>query len=287
MQKRPSSSTKAAKLRSRAEAHLREQKKLKTGVAKTGADSRRLLHELQVHQIELEMQNAELRQARDELEVALENYTDLYDFAPSGYFTFAANGVILRANLTGATLGRNRNHCRSISSGVPVNPATGRWKSMAGWSAPRAATGAGSVPGGSGCASKLKGRNPLKSPASEPVFFAACGCGRQPGLSDQRELAPGETPSPISTAPRQAVPAGAARNVLPHISRPARAKSPHRLNPGVAAWPRPDFLASTLASELCRDWHLQNRESPSREMVPAPPDQPRSGTMPSPCRSIP
>jgi PAS domain S-box-containing protein len=104
MQKRPSSSAKAAQLRSRAEAHLREQKKLKTGVAKTGADSRRLLHELQVHQIELEMQNAELRQARDELEVALENYTDLYDFAPSGYFTLAATGAILRANLTGATL---------------------------------------------------------------------------------------------------------------------------------------------------------------------------------------
>jgi PAS domain S-box-containing protein len=59
---------------------------------------------LQVHEIELEMQNAELRQARDELEAALENYTDLYDFAPSGYFTLAATGTILQANLTGATL---------------------------------------------------------------------------------------------------------------------------------------------------------------------------------------
>jgi ribosomal protein L19E len=104
MQKNPPSSAKPAQLRSRAEAHLRGQKQLKAGVAKTGADSRRLLHELQVHQIELEMQNAELRQARDELEVALENYTDLYDFAPSGYFTLAATGAILQANLTGATL---------------------------------------------------------------------------------------------------------------------------------------------------------------------------------------
>jgi PAS domain S-box-containing protein len=104
MQEKPPSSAKAAQLRSRAEAHLREQNKLKAGVAKTGSDSRRLLHELQVHQIELEMQNAELRQARDELEVALENYTDLYDFAPSGYFTLAATGAILQANLTGATL---------------------------------------------------------------------------------------------------------------------------------------------------------------------------------------
>jgi signal transduction histidine kinase len=59
---------------------------------------------MQVHQIELEMQNAELRQARDELEVALDNYTDLYDFAPSGYFTLAATGAILQANLTGATM---------------------------------------------------------------------------------------------------------------------------------------------------------------------------------------
>ena len=104
MQKQQSSSSQPAQLRSRAEARLREQKKLKAGIAKTGADFRRLLHELQVHQIELEMQNAELRQARDELEVALENYTDLYDFAPSGYFTLAATGAILQANLTGATL---------------------------------------------------------------------------------------------------------------------------------------------------------------------------------------
>jgi signal transduction histidine kinase len=104
MQQPPPSSAKPVELRSRAEAQLREQKKLKAGVAKTGADSRRLLHELQVHQIELEMQNAELRQARNELEVALENYTDLYDFAPSGYFTLAATGAILQANLTGATL---------------------------------------------------------------------------------------------------------------------------------------------------------------------------------------
>ena len=103
MQK-PPSSAQPAELRRRAEARLREQKQLKVGVAQTGADIRRLLHELQVHQIELELQNAELRQARDELELALENYTDLYDFAPSGYFTLAKTGAILQANLTGATL---------------------------------------------------------------------------------------------------------------------------------------------------------------------------------------
>ena len=55
--------------------------------SKSDADTRRLLHELQVHQVELEMQNAELQKARDEMEVMLEKYTDLYDFAPVGYLS--------------------------------------------------------------------------------------------------------------------------------------------------------------------------------------------------------
>jgi PAS domain S-box-containing protein len=104
MQKKPPSSAGPAQVRRRAEAHLRGQKKLKAGVAKTGADFRRLLHELEVHQIELEMQNAELRRARDEREASLENYTDLYDFAPVGYFTLTAAGVINQVNLTGTNM---------------------------------------------------------------------------------------------------------------------------------------------------------------------------------------
>lgn len=64
----------------------------------------RLTHELQVHQIELDMQNEALQHACAELESALARYTDLYDFAPVGYFTFGARGVILQANLTGARL---------------------------------------------------------------------------------------------------------------------------------------------------------------------------------------
>lgn len=64
----------------------------------------RLHHELQVHRLELEMQNAELRQTRDELETALRMYTELYDFAPVGYFTLDRNGKIRAANLTGANL---------------------------------------------------------------------------------------------------------------------------------------------------------------------------------------
>ena len=107
MKLKPPTADQPAQLRRRAEDRLRERPRHQrsTAVVPTSdADAKRLLHELQVHQIELEMQNAELRQARDELEVALDNYTDLYDFAPSGYFTFAPTGAILQANLTGATL---------------------------------------------------------------------------------------------------------------------------------------------------------------------------------------
>ena len=64
----------------------------------------RHLHELQVYQIELELQNAELSQSRDEVELLLENYTELYDFAPVGYCTLDKDGTIKRVNLTGATL---------------------------------------------------------------------------------------------------------------------------------------------------------------------------------------
>ena len=88
-----------------AEAQLRKRKKkLKVENPKLPADSQRLLHELQVHQVELEMQNGELQEARERMEVLLEKYTDLYDFAPVGYFSLDEQGKILEANLSGATL---------------------------------------------------------------------------------------------------------------------------------------------------------------------------------------
>ncbi|HCE67932.1 MAG TPA: Fis family transcriptional regulator [Geobacter sp.] len=67
-------------------------------------ETQRLFHELQVHQIELEMQNAELHQARCEIESALESYADIYDFTPVGYLTLDRDGTILAANLTAAGL---------------------------------------------------------------------------------------------------------------------------------------------------------------------------------------
>ena len=67
-------------------------------------DALALVHELQVHHIELEMQNEELKRARLEAEEALAKYSDLYDFAPIGLFTLDEQGQILESNLAGATL---------------------------------------------------------------------------------------------------------------------------------------------------------------------------------------
>ena len=68
------------------------------------ADTKKLLHELQVFQIELEIINEELRQSKYEAEALLAKYLDVYDFAPIGYFTLNADAIILQANLTGAQL---------------------------------------------------------------------------------------------------------------------------------------------------------------------------------------
>lgn len=79
-------------------------------------DIHRLVHELEVHQIELEMQNEELRQIRDALDASLEKYTDLYNFAPIGYFTLNRDGEIIFANLNGANLlGIDRSRLSGLS----------------------------------------------------------------------------------------------------------------------------------------------------------------------------
>jgi PAS domain S-box-containing protein len=67
-------------------------------------ESRRLFHELRVHQIELEMQNDELRKAQLDLEASRTRYFALYDMAPVGYFTVSEKGLILEANLRGGQL---------------------------------------------------------------------------------------------------------------------------------------------------------------------------------------
>ena len=77
----------------------------------TPAETQRLLHELQVHQIELEMQNEKLQGARIDVEKRLGRYIDLYEFAPVGYLTLTRDGEIRRVNLTGSRLlGLERSH---------------------------------------------------------------------------------------------------------------------------------------------------------------------------------
>jgi PAS domain S-box-containing protein len=74
-------------------------------------DIRRLVQELRIHQIELEIQNEELRQAQQRVTEIAEQYGDLYDFAPVGYLTLNKDSVIRRLNLTAAELlgtGRDR-----------------------------------------------------------------------------------------------------------------------------------------------------------------------------------
>ena len=64
----------------------------------------KIIHELQVHQVELETQNEQLRQTQIEATEARKKYADLYDFAPVGYFTFDKKGRIVETNVTGASL---------------------------------------------------------------------------------------------------------------------------------------------------------------------------------------
>ncbi|MEI7436158.1 MAG: PAS domain S-box protein [bacterium] len=90
------------KLRIQAEAKLAQAPKTKA--PQSAEEIRQAFHELQVHQIELEMQNDKLRQAFADLAVEQERYFDLYDLAPMGYITIDENGLIQNANLAAARL---------------------------------------------------------------------------------------------------------------------------------------------------------------------------------------
>lgn len=85
--------TDAQMLRRKAEEKLKQKQDIAES-PEMDVDAKKILHELQVHQIELEMQNEELRQAYETSEAALKKYTMLYDFAPMGYLTLDADGSI-------------------------------------------------------------------------------------------------------------------------------------------------------------------------------------------------
>ena len=103
MSKKDQNLTDKQLLRLKAEEKLKKLSK-KSVVRVLESDTKKLLHELQVHQIELEMQNEELRQANEIAEEALRKYTLLYDFAPMGYFTLDSDGSIHELNFTGAEI---------------------------------------------------------------------------------------------------------------------------------------------------------------------------------------
>ena len=89
-------------MRKEAQERLRQQTERRK--SNSMLDLQELAQELGTHQIELEMQNEELRRAQEELEASRSRYADLYDFAPIGYLTFDKDGLIRAVNLAGAGL---------------------------------------------------------------------------------------------------------------------------------------------------------------------------------------
>jgi PAS domain S-box-containing protein len=111
-------------LRQKAE-ELLKKKSAGTASPFSEVESIRLIHELKVHQVELEMQNDELQRARAIAEVANDKYIRLYDFAPSGYFTLSDKGEIIELNLSGAKmLGKDRQHLKNSLLGCFVSEET-------------------------------------------------------------------------------------------------------------------------------------------------------------------
>ncbi|MBP8183628.1 MAG: hypothetical protein KAX88_05970, partial [Rhodoferax sp.] len=110
----------ALALHERAEGRWRDraERLAAASTSEPGPDTAQVWHELQVHQIELEMQYEELRNAQQELAETKARYLELFDLAPVGYCTLVDGGLILDANLAAAgLLGRNRSQLvkRSLS----------------------------------------------------------------------------------------------------------------------------------------------------------------------------
>ena len=102
MKKNISKKRRAHDLRRRAEKNIPDV--TDSAGAMSPPEIQKLVHELTVHQIELEMQNEALRKSQMETAESQYKYSDLYDFAPVGYFTLDKKGHIIEANVTGASL---------------------------------------------------------------------------------------------------------------------------------------------------------------------------------------
>ena len=94
----------AADLRRSAEKKVREEELNSTHISFSKEEEKEILHELRVHQVELELQNEELRRANVEIDSVRARYFDLYDMAPVGYCTLSDKGLILEANFTAAAM---------------------------------------------------------------------------------------------------------------------------------------------------------------------------------------
>lgn len=109
-------------IRQKAEDSLKK-KSSEAGPQISKGDALKLIHEMQVYQEELGMQNEELAYAKKQaIDNAASKYAQIYDFAPSGYFTLNKNGVIIMLNLTGANmLGKERSFVLSTSFSIYVS----------------------------------------------------------------------------------------------------------------------------------------------------------------------
>jgi signal transduction histidine kinase len=103
MNKPKKTTNKSGKLRQAAEKLIYKKKK-GSEAELSETDNLKLIHELEVHQLELEMQNEELMQARENAELAEKKYTELYNFAPTGYLTLTKEGEISELNFSAAHL---------------------------------------------------------------------------------------------------------------------------------------------------------------------------------------
>ncbi|GEM_PF-232548 len=112
--KKGSKSETTANLRQKAE-DLLKKKLSKSGSLPSEAETKKLIHELEIHQIELELQNEELALAKEQvLKAATEKYAELYNFAPAGIFTLSQKGEIIDINLYGSQmLGRESLHLKN------------------------------------------------------------------------------------------------------------------------------------------------------------------------------
>jgi PAS domain S-box-containing protein len=114
----------AINLRQRAEEVLKKKHSEKNSKL-SEADVLKLIHEFEVHQVELELINEELLEAKTIAAEAAEKYIELYDFAPTGYFTLSKNGNIIDINLSGALLlGKERSRLINSTFGLYISDDT-------------------------------------------------------------------------------------------------------------------------------------------------------------------